>query len=146
MSLVRPLLPSRRRPRTLALRKRDGGGKTFERILTGVMSSPFRIERLEKRFPMTVAVHISGHESASVVETTFTENVSSRGACVPSVRAWRINETLIFECLPGDFQARARVAYCRPYGEAYVIGIEFLEPTGRWVVNTPAVSGKPLQG
>ena len=95
---------------------------------------------------MKVAVHISGHQSASDVETTFTENVSSRGARVSSVRRWRANETLTFECLPGDFQALARVAYCRPYRDAYVIGLEFLEPTGRWVVNTPAGSGKPLQG
>ena len=110
------------------------------------MPSSFRVERLEERFPMTVAVHIAGHGRVSDVETTFTENVSSRGARVPSVRQWRTNETLKFECLPGDFHALARVAYCRPYGDSYVIGLEFLEPTGRWVVNAPAGSGKPLQG
>jgi hypothetical protein len=48
--------------------------------------------------------------------------------------------------LPGDFRAKARVAYCQPQSEGFVIGLEFLEPTGRWVVNAPAVSGKPLQG
>ncbi len=67
---------------------------------------------------MTVAVHISGHQSSSV-ETTFTEeDVSSRGARVPSVRRWRLNETLNFESLPGDFRTLARVAYCRPHTEA----------------------------
>ena len=110
------------------------------------MPQIFEIERLEKRIPMTVAVHISGHESASNVETTFTEDVSSRGARVSSVRRWRLNETVNIESLPGGFHALARVAYCRPHLEGYVIGLEFLEPSGRWVVNAPVGSGKPLQG
>jgi len=110
------------------------------------MPRAFDIERLEKRIPMTVAVHISGLQSASQVETTFTEDVSSRGARVPSARRWRPNETLNFESLPGNFRALARVAYCRPHPGGYVIGLEFLEPSGRWVVTAPVGSGKPLQG
>jgi hypothetical protein len=110
------------------------------------MAQPFDIERLEKRIPMTVAVHISGLRSASHVETTFTEDVSSRGARVPSIRRWRLNDTLNIESLPGGFRALARVAYCRPHTEGYVIGLEFLEPSGRWVVTAPVGSGKPLQG
>ena len=110
------------------------------------MAQTFEVERLEKRIPMTVPVHISGHRSASYVETTFTEDVSSRGARVSSIRRWRPNETLNFESLPGDFHAVARVAYCEPYREGYVIGLEFLEPSGRWVVSAPVGSGKPLQG
>ena len=109
------------------------------------MPQTFAVERLEKRIPMTVAVHLSGQESGSV-ETTFTEDVSSRGARVPSVRRWRANETVFIESLPGGFHARARVAYCRPHPEGYVIGLEFLEPSGRWVINAPLGSGKPLQG
>lgn len=95
---------------------------------------------------MTVAVHISGHPTEAGVETTFTEDVSSRGARVSSVRRWRPNDKLNIESLPGDFRALARVAYCRPHPEGYVIGLEFLEPSGRWVVNAPRSSGKPLQG
>jgi hypothetical protein len=109
------------------------------------MPPTFAVERLEKRIPMTVAVHISGQESASV-EKTFTEDVSSRGARVPSTRRWRTNETLNIESLPGGFRALARVAYCRPHPDGYVIGLEFLEPSGRWVINAPFGSGKPLQG
>jgi hypothetical protein len=114
--------------------------------LREMMPQAFAVERLEKRIPMTVAVHISPQQSASFVETTFTEDVSSRGALVPSIRKWRPNETLTFESLPGDFRTLARVAYCRPHPEGYVIGLEFLEPSGRWVVNAPRSSGKPLQG
>jgi hypothetical protein len=114
--------------------------------LRELMARTFSVQRLEKRIPMTVAVNISEQPSATSVETTFTEDVSSRGARVASVRRWRPNETLTFKSLPGDFQALARVAYCHPYREGFVIGLEFLEPSGRWVVNTPGVSGKPLQG
>jgi hypothetical protein len=111
------------------------------------MPKAFSIERLEKRIPMTVAVHISGAaQAAAGVETTFTEDVSSRGARVSSIRRWRPNDTLQFESLPGDFRTPARVAYCHPYREGYVIGLEFLEPSGRWVVSSPGGSGKPLQG
>ena len=110
------------------------------------MSNRFDVKRLERRILMTVAVHISGHERAPGVETTFTENVSSRGARVSSIRRWRPNETLEIESLPGDFRAVARVTYCQPQSEGFVIGLEFLEPSGRWVVNAPVGSGKPLQG
>ena len=110
------------------------------------MVSTIDIERLEKRIPMAIAVHISGHRRAPGVETTFTENVSSRGARVVSTRRWRPNEMLEIASLPGDFRAKARVAYCLAQSEGFAIGLEFLEPTGRWVVNAPAVSGKPLQG
>jgi PilZ domain len=111
-----------------------------------MMANTIGIDRLEKRIPMAIAVHISGHGRKPGVETTFTENVSSRGARVVSIRRWRPNEMLEIASLPGDFRAKARVAYCQPQSEGFVIGLEFLEPTGRWVVNAPAVSGKPLQG
>jgi hypothetical protein len=110
------------------------------------MSNTFDVERLEKRIPMTVAVRISGHERMVGMETSFTENVSGRGARLSSIRRWKRNEKVEIESLPGDFRALARVAYCRPQSEGFVVGLEFLEPTGRWVVNTPVGSGKPLQG
>ncbi len=111
-----------------------------------MMANTIGVDRPEKRIPMAIAVHISGHERAPGTETTFTENVSSRGARVTSTRRWRPNEMLEIASLPGDFRAKARVAYCQAQSEGFVIGLEFLEPSGRWVVNTPAISGKPLQG
>jgi PilZ domain len=110
------------------------------------MSATFAIERLENRIPMTIAVHIAERGRTTRMEMTFTENVSSRGACVSSIRRWSADEKVEIESLSGDFRALARVAYCRAHSEGYVIGLEFLEPTGRWVVNTPVGSGKPLQG
>ena len=110
------------------------------------MAHTFAVQRIEERIPMTVAVHLSGIRSGPDVETTFTENVSSRGARVPSAHRWQPNERLKIEAVPGGFSAVARVAYCRTHPEGFVIGLEFLEPTGRWVVNAPGGSGKPLQG
>ena len=110
------------------------------------MSNTLGVKRLERRILMTVAVHISGHELAPGVETAFTENVSSRGARVSSIRRWRPNETLEIESLPGDFRSVARVTHCQPQSEGFVVGLEFLEPSGRWVINAPVGSGKPLQG
>jgi hypothetical protein len=108
------------------------------------MSNTLGVKRFEKRILMTIAVHVSGHERAPGVETAFTENVSSRGARVSSIRRWRPNETLEIESLPGDFRTVARVACCQPQSEGFAIRLEFLKPSGRWVVNAPFGSGRPL--
>ncbi len=72
----------------------------------------FNAIRCETRVPMEVGVHISGHGALPGTETTFTENVSSRGARVVSTRRWKINDRLIVTTLAGSFRTIARVAYC----------------------------------
>jgi len=102
------------------------------------MARAFNAQRIEKRIPMEVAVHLSGNPQAPGVEMTFTEDVSSRGARVVTVRRWQPDDHVVIASLPGDFRATARVAYCQPRrGEGFAIGLEFLEPAGRWVVNAP---------
>jgi len=104
------------------------------------MNTLYSVQRAEDRIPMEVAVQIEGNERLPGVETTFTQNVSARGACVMSIRSWRINDRLRLATLPGNFKAKARVAYCQPMrGIGFVIGLEFLEPTGRWVIPPPGV-------
>ncbi len=111
------------------------------------MKRPNVAKRLEKRLPMEVAVQIAGNERVPGVETTFTENVSSRGARVVTVRRWQPEDRLTIASLPGDFRAIARVAYCQPLrGEGFAIGLEFLEPAGRWVVQPPVGSGESASG
>jgi hypothetical protein len=111
------------------------------------MPKSFAFDRLEKRVPMEVAVQISGNDRIPGVETSFTENVSSRGARVVTVRRWQPGDRLIFASLPGDFRATARVAYCQPLrGEGFAIGLEFLEPTGQWVIRSLVGSGESLHG
>jgi hypothetical protein len=111
------------------------------------MAKAGTVKRLEKRIPMAVGVQISGNAQAPGVETTFTENVSSRGARVVTVRRWRPEDRLTIASLPGDFRATARVAYCQPMrGDGFAIGVEFLEPAGRWVVHPPVSSGESVNG
>jgi|SRR5208282_1304405 hypothetical protein len=98
----------------------------------------FTIARREKRVPMEIGVHISGHTTLPGTETTFTENVSSRGARVLSSRRWKTNDRLTITTFAGSFRALARVAYCQGVPEAgFAIGIELIEPSGAWVVAAP---------
>lgn len=93
---------------------------------------------------MEVGVRISGHETLPGSETTFTENVSARGARVFSNRRWRPNDRLIIATLTGSFRAAARVAYCENTPEnGFAVGVEFLEPAGNWIVANPAPAIDP---
>lgn len=102
-----------------------GGPKTFDAV------------RCETRVPMEVGVHISGHGALPGTETTFTENISSRGACVLSTRRWKINDRMMVTAFAGSFQCVARVAYCHTVPQAgFAVGLEFVEPSGGWIVGS----------
>jgi hypothetical protein len=91
--------------------------------------------RAEQRISMEIPVVLDGHRRTPGSESTFTENVSARGARVVSVRNWEKGETLTLVSRTGEFRSSARVAYCQPlHGEGYAVGVEFLETKGRWVV------------
>jgi len=94
--------------------------------------------RRETRIPMEVGVQIAGHAALPGTETTFTENVSARGARVLSTRRWKINDRLTISTITGSFRSIARVAYCQLVPDAgFAVGLEFVEPSGRWVVAEP---------
>lgn len=96
----------------------------------------FDAPRRERRIPMEVGVHISGHIAMPGTETTFTEDVSTLGARVLSVRRWSINDRLTISTLTGSFRSLARVTYCNTVRDGgFAVGLEFLEPSGSWVVN-----------
>ena len=98
----------------------------------------YLFHRAEKRIPMEIPVLIDGHRQTPGSESTFTENVSARGARVVSVRRWDQDERLTFASRTGEFRSSARVAYCQSLqGDGFAIGVEFLEPKGRWVVQSP---------
>jgi len=104
--------------------------------LGDAVTKAYVVQRAEKRVPIEVAVRIRSEGPLPEVEETFTENVSSRGARVLSMRRWQPHDRLLFASRPGDFRATARVAYCQPLrGEGFAIGLEFLEPAGGWVVH-----------
>jgi hypothetical protein len=97
----------------------------------------FNLHRRENRIPMEIPVVLEGHRQDPGSETTFTENVSVSGARVHSVRRWEKGAQLRFTSRTGDFRSEARVAYCHPlHGDGYAVGVEFLEPQGRWVVQS----------
>lgn len=97
------------------------------------------VTRGETRIPMAVAVQISGHAALPGTEMTFTENVSARGARVFSSRRWRTDDRLSIRTLTGNFEAQARVAWCAAAsGEGFAVGVEFLNPSGEWVVTPPS--------
>jgi PilZ domain len=95
------------------------------------------VPRRENRIQMEIPVVLHGHLQVSGVESTFTENVSAKGARVVSVRRWEKDSQLVLASRTGEFRSAARVAYCQSVrGDGYVIGLEFLEPVGRWVVES----------
>ena len=99
------------------------------------MPNSFPFPRTDHRIPMGIAVIIDGHSDFPGAESTFTENVSARGARVITTRRWTRNERLTLKSPAGNFRSSARVAYCQSSrGKGFVIGIELLEPQGRWVV------------
>ncbi|HVS89507.1 MAG TPA: PilZ domain-containing protein [Candidatus Acidoferrum sp.] len=101
----------------------------------------FSFHRAERRIPMEIGVFLEGHREFPGAESTFTENVSARGARVVSFRRWKQNERLTFISRTGEFRSPARVAYCQPLqGEGFAVGVEFLEPKGRWVVQSPKIA------
>ena len=103
--------------------------------------------RTENRLPMAVAILISGNESVPGTEIAFTDNVSTRGARIISQHAWHRNQRVEIASRPGNFHARARVAYCQRLREAgFAIGLEFLEPSGQWVLDPSAAPERTLKG
>jgi hypothetical protein len=95
----------------------------------------FTYHRGEQRIPMEVPVLLDGHRRQPGTESTFTENVSARGARVVSMRRWEQGEKLTLASRTGEFRSSARVAYCQPLqGDGFAVGVEFLEAKGRWVV------------
>jgi hypothetical protein len=90
---------------------------------------------------MEVGVRITGHSALPGTETTFTQNVSPRGARVLSTRPWKINDQMVLTTMTGSFRATARVAYCAMTAEShFAVGVEFVEPSGSWVIDQSALS------
>ena len=99
----------------------------------------FDAVRREKRVPMEVGIRISGHPAMPGTETTFTENVSARGARVLTSRRWKTNDQVVVATMTGSFKSFARVAYCAITPEnTFAVGLEFTESTGKWIVASDA--------
>ncbi len=87
--------------------------------------------RRESRIPMEIPVVLDGHRQVPGTESTFTENVSVKGARVVSMRRWEKGSPLLFASRTGEFRSAARVAYCLPIrGEGYAVGVSSSRPRG----------------
>ena len=101
------------------------------------LKTKFVFHRTEERILMEIPVLIDGHRDVPGRESTFTQNVSARGARVISARYWEQGDALKLASRTGEFRSSARVAYCQSLqGDGFAIGVEFLNPKGRWVVQT----------
>ena len=102
-------------------------------------SENFSVSRVERASSDGSRGAISGHVDLPGIETTFTDNVSSRGARIVTSRRWSIDDRLTIATLTGSFHSVARVAYCESIpSSGYAVGVEFLEPDGAWVVRHQA--------
>lgn len=103
-------------------------------------SSTICAPRRETRVPIEVGVHLTGHVEIPGLEATFTEDISSQGARVFSIRRWQPNDRLMIGTVTGSFHALARVAYCQSIRESgFVVGLEFLDRQGDWIIATPSI-------
>jgi hypothetical protein len=91
--------------------------------------------RLEQRIPLTVRVDLCSLDIRHPAQEGLTENVSAHGARVIANVPWKLNERLNLWALPGEFRARARVAYCERLGaHSFAIGLQLLASSGGWKV------------
>ena len=110
------------------------------------MAQLYQVKRGEERITKEVAVLLAGHVDTPGVEQTLTENVSTSGARVKTTRQWAPKEQLLIGSSSVRVMSLARVVYCEPLeGGCFAIGVEFLEPTGQWVVNPPVSVGQYLR-
>src|ERR1700756_4844781 len=101
--------------------------------MTPLRSRLYLFSRTEDRIPMKIGVFLEGNRQVPGAESTFTENVSVRGARVVSVRRWEPDDRLMLTSRTGEFRSSARVAYCQPMqGDGFAIGVEFMKTPGRW--------------
>lgn len=105
------------------------------------MFRSYVMTRAETRIPMAVSVRLAWNGALPCVESTFTEDVCSRGAKVYSARRWKTDERLHITTPAGDFRSVARVAWCLPTRDnCFTIGLQFIEPSGQWVIASAAAS------
>jgi hypothetical protein len=75
------------------------------------LRASFTFHRAERRIPMEIPVVLDGHRDTPGAESTFTENVSARGARVVSVIIKRLGPTA--GRIGGERQERKTNNWCK---------------------------------
>ncbi len=90
--------------------------------------------RVERRLPIVVVVRLAQAECASTDggERTYTDNISSRGARVYSIRPWQLGDAV--QVTPrNEAPACGKVVYCQMLpDDRYVIGVKFQDRPIQW--------------
>jgi hypothetical protein len=101
------------------------------------VESKFTIHRVGKRTTMEIPVLIDGPRPAPYTGSAGTGNIIGHDAgdeCAPmeTKKVFDTRLALYLVSLHGS------TAYCQPLqSDGFAIGMEFLEPAGRWVVQSP---------
>ncbi len=83
---------------------------------------------MEKRLPIAVVVNLAAARAPRTdgAELTYTDNVSSHGACIVSNRQWQPGEIAEVTSFLDQIAMRGKVVYCRRHGnDQYAIGLNF---------------------
>ena len=90
---------------------------------------------MEKRVPIAIIVQFAPLEGKCLdaAELTYTNDVSSHGACVISKRSWKIGEMAEVSSLEDERALRGRVIHCEKRSdERYAVGLVFLGDQVTW--------------
>ncbi len=92
--------------------------------------------RMERRLPIVVVVRLAQAErpGADGEERTYTDNISSRGARLYSIRPWRLGDAV--QVTPrNEDPACGNVVYCQTLDDGrFVIGVKFQDRPVSWSV------------
>jgi hypothetical protein len=92
--------------------------------------------RTERRLAIVVVVRLAGAECASTDggERTYTDNISTGGARVYSVRPWQLGDAV--QVIPrNEGPACGKVVYCQTLSDSrHVIGVKFQNRPITWSV------------
>jgi hypothetical protein len=92
--------------------------------------------RTERRYPIVVVVRLAQPERAGTdgEERTYTDNISSRGARVYSIRPWQLGDAV--QVTPrNEDPACGSVVYCQTLHDGrFIIGVEFQSHPVMWSV------------
>lgn len=92
-------------------------------------------ETMEKRLPIAMVVNLAPAppQGTGGPELTYTDNVSSHGACVVSNREWQPGEIAEVTSFSDQATMRGKVVYCRRHGnDQYAIGLNFPNSAVVW--------------
>jgi hypothetical protein len=77
------------------------------------------------RISTRVRVKLASLDKPSLREITLTRNVSSHGACAFTENRWVPNNRVEITFLNGKVRTLARIAYCKPFCSAFIVGLQF---------------------